>query len=125
MRNGKKIKENHNNQNNISYNKKNRGSSVIEVSLLIPIFMGCIYLYIMLFIFFMESSKQMCVLSENIYAEESEDLQGGFSLKKEGKMQMIQVKETGKLFEIELELRKDGSNPLENIRRWQLVTSGI
>jgi hypothetical protein len=122
MGNGRKRQKN---QNNTSNNKNNRGSSVIEVSLLIPIFMGCIYLYIMLFIFFMESSKQMCALSENIYAEESEDLQGGFSLKKEGKMQVIQVKESGKLFEIELELRKDGSDPLENIRRWQLVTSGI
>jgi hypothetical protein len=46
-------------------------------------------------------------------------------LKTEGKMQVIQVKETGKLFEIEMELGRDGSEPLENIRRWQLVTSGI
>jgi hypothetical protein len=105
--------------------RANRGSSIIEISLLIPIFMGCIYLYIMLFLFFMESSKQMCAMSESIYSQESASLQSGFSLKTEGKMQVIRVKETGKLFEIEMELGRDGSEPLENIRRWQLVTSGI
>jgi hypothetical protein len=105
--------------------RANRGSSIIEISLLIPIFMGCIYLYIMLFLFFMESSKQMCTMSESIYSQECASMQSGFSLKTEGKMQVIRVKETGKLFEIEMELRRDGSEPLENIRRWQLVTSGI
>ena len=46
--------------------KKNRGSAVIEMSLLMPIFLGCIYLYIMLFLFLLESGKGLEYMVENI-----------------------------------------------------------
>lgn len=106
----------------------NRGRTVIEITLLIPVFFGCIYLYIMLFLFLMESTKQMDHICEELYHTEAAklDSQGGeiiFHIK--GKTYTAAVYDTGKLFTIDLQLSRDGSDAIENIRRWQLAAGGI
>ena len=109
--------------------KKNRGSAVIEMSLLMPILLGCIYLYIMLFLFLLESGKGMEYMVENMYEtgnvkeDASEKLKETLSKRTQGNVKIFWLEEKGKLFDIYLEMRKDENDAVENIRRWQLVTS--
>ena len=65
-------------------------------------------------------------LARNLYDTESQvEEKEDKGIQKKGKMETVEVYEKGKLFEIQLELNKDGSDPIENIRRWQLATGGI
>ena len=109
--------------------KKNRGSAVIEMSLLMPILLGCIYLYIMLFLFLLESGKGMEYMVENIYEvgntenDTSEHFNDMVSERTEGNVKIYRIEEKGELFDLYLEMRRDENDAVENIRRWQLVTS--
>lgn len=108
--------------------KKNKGSAVIEMSLLMPILLGCIYLYIMLFLFLLKSGKEMEYMAQNMYEasnvgkENSGQWKEALSERTEGKVRIYRIEEKGELFELYLEMRKDENDAVENIRRWQLVT---
>ena len=105
--------------------RKNKGSAVIEITLLMPIFLGCIYFYIMLLMFLMASGKRMEKMAENMYMAENmemTDSEKDISVRTEGKVKIFQMEEKGKLFDIHVEMRKQEDNEMENIRRWQLVT---
>ena len=109
--------------------KKNKGSAVIEISLLMPILLGCIYLYIMLFLFLLESGKGMEYMVENMYEvgntekDTSEYFNDTVSERTEGNVKIYRIEEKGELFDLYLEMRRDENDAVENIRRWQLVTS--
>lgn len=109
-------------------NRRNRGSAVIEFTLLTPIFLGCIYFYIMLFLFFIGNGKKMEEISNYAYVAEErkqeygEGILGNVQIQKEGKLRVIRVEEQGKLFILRLEIRTDENDPVENLRRWQIVT---
>lgn len=111
-----------------SMRKKNKGSAVIETTLLIPVFLGCIYFYIMLFLFFVDSGKRMEQIAASMYKVQtaqngnSEEWEEDILIRTEGKMKIYRIEEEDGLFDIQLELRKDQNNAVENIRRWQLVT---
>lgn len=102
--------------------RNNRGSAVIELALLMPVILGFIYLYIMLFLFFTESGKWMAEVAEGIYAEEgTECLTEGIILRTEGETRIGSIQEEGKLFKMQIELRRDKNDAVKNIRRWQLI----
>lgn len=103
----------------------NRGSAIIEMTLLIPILLGCIYFYIMLFLFLTETAGDMYRMAEYLYESERTNENVAGIVSKSGNTEIISIKSTGKLFEIRAELRRDASDAIENIRRWQLVTGGI
>lgn len=106
--------------------RDNRGSTIIEMTLLIPVLLGCIYFYIMLFLFLIETAEDMYIMAEYLYEPErtkQENVIGTIS--KNGNTEIIRIQNTGELFEIKTELRKDASDVIENIRRWQLATGGI
>lgn len=101
-----------------------RGSAIVEVTLLVPIFIGCIYGYIMLFLFFMESGHELEIMSECLYEETSRSTESpkrGENLRKEGNVKIIEKEKKGEFFVLKMELRKDESDPVKNIRRWQLL----
>lgn len=100
--------------------EKNKGSAVIEMTLLMPILLGCIYFYIMLFLFFVQSGKRMAEIADCIYEENIEETEE-VMMRTEGNVKIGKVEEEGKLFRIHIELRKDKNDPVKNIRRWQLV----
>lgn len=108
--------------------RKNCGSAVIELTMLMPVLLGCIYLYIMLFLFFVKSGKGMEELADCIYRiqtnsdRESEESGNGILVRTQGKVKTAKMEQQGNLFTIRIELRKDENNPVENLRRWQLVT---
>ena len=106
--------------------KKNRGSAVIEFTLLTPILFGCIYLYIVWFLFLIESGKRMEQLTEYIYqtevAQDQHSSSEGIQFRKEGNTKEAGIDEQEGLFHIRLTIRKDENDPVKNIRRWQFVT---
>ena len=112
----------------IRKNKRNRGSTVIEMSLLIPVFLGCIYFYIMLFLFFTQAAKKTEEISEYAYMSESTKteqqkvLPDNVRVQREGKIRVIKLEEQGKLFTLKTEFRRDENDPVQNLRRWQLVS---
>lgn len=107
--------------------KRNKGSATIEITLLMPIFLGCIYFYIMLFLFLIESGKDMQILAEYLYLEEGNQVtfeqteKKTFVKQNDGKIVITSIKEEFSIFEINIELSKDSNNAIENIRRWQLA----
>lgn len=112
----------------IRKNKRNKGSTVIEMSLLIPVFMGCIYFYIMLFLFFTRAAKKVEEVSEYAYrkagtkVEQKGTVPEHVRIQMEGKVRVIKVEEQGKLFTFQTEFRRDENDPVQNLRRWQLVS---
>lgn len=104
--------------------KKNQGSAVIEMTLLMPVILGCIFLSIMVFLYFADSSKKICSLSEVLYQKEGqqeENLVENIQIQKKSGLKRAWIEEEGKWFRIQLELWKDAHEPVENIRRWQLA----
>lgn len=101
--------------------RKNKGSTVIEMSLLMPVFLGFIYFYIMLFLFFTGSGKRMEEVAEGIYGTDLTETAEDISLRTEGEVRIGTIEEEVKIFTIRVELRKDKNDPVKNIRRWQLI----
>lgn len=101
-------------------NRRNRGSAVIELSLLMPFLLGVIYLYIMMFLFFIGSAKRMEMVAEELYRERTESVKE-VTLRTEGEMRIGTVEQEERLFMIQVELRQDKNDPVKNIRRWQLI----
>lgn len=112
--------------------KQNRGSAVIEMTLLMPVFLGCIYFYIMFFLFLFDSSNQLQQMAEVLYQDrtaedetaigQTEDMVEARVLRKEGEVLIIELKKEGKLFDTELELRRaDDEDVVKKLRRWQFA----
>ena len=102
--------------------KKNYGSTIIEVTLMIPVILGCIYFYIMSMLYLVEHGKVVNELSENLYeavydkeADVSSDVNGGIA-SYEGSFEK---------YDISLTLRSDSSDPVKSLRRWQLIADTI
>lgn len=108
---------------------KNRGSAIVEMTLLIPILLGVIYLYIMLFLFLVQSGKCMGVMADALYSGEemtatttktinlSKNTQGN-------KVSIFLSESTGK-FDIELQMHRKEDTVVRNIRRWQLAADTL
>lgn len=106
----------------------NRGSSVIEMTLLMPIILGVLYLYIGLFLFFVDSSKQMKNMTEALYCTEEENgEQGNICMvrQEQGSKLSVSVTDTTGMFNMDLELHRNDDSIVKNIRRWQLATDTI
>lgn len=107
--------------------KRNQGSAIIEMTLLIPIFIGCIIMFIMLFLFLMDAGRKQYILCETLYSVDVTDGKADLpgtdlgSLKKEGTVLKIIYQEQGKGLQYHLSMRRNGNDPVKNIRRWQLA----
>lgn len=109
----------------------NRGSIIIEMTLLMPVFLVVFYFYIMTFLYYVETGKQMNELAVMLYQENGES---GEVLP--GKTETIQIYNQGgtwtgilqdrqKWTDITLVMKRDGSNPVRNLRRWQIVADTV
>lgn len=99
--------------------KKNKGSAVIEISMLIPIFFLCIYGYIMIFLCFIDAGRKWNQMSLCLYSKER--IEKNFEQKTTKNMRTIKGNSKYSFFFIDLELRKGEVDPVENIRRWQWI----
>ena len=106
----------------------NRGSAVIEMTLIMPVLLVVFYLYISIFLFYVQSGKSMKDMAEVLYCtEEIENYtyEGDFTVRENGNTKSVCIKESEALFELNLELRRNDDSVVEKIRRWQLATDTI
>lgn len=109
----------------------NKGSAIIEITLLIPVFLGCIFFFIMYFMFLINSGKQMSYMCEQLYdvkiayLEENSGKTQYCNIKKEGTVLKIYYKEQGKWFDYSLLFKRNGNDKVKNIRRWQLAAGKL
>ncbi len=109
--------------------RKNKGSAVIEATLLIPIFLGIVYFYIFFVLFEIESGNCLESMVEYKYniktKSDIENVDTGIGIIDQGNTRIIQMKKTEQFFNVQLELKGYIGNPAEKIRRWQLAVSTI
>ena len=105
--------------------QKNRGSIIIEMTLLISVFMGVIFFYITFFLFLINSAGQMEQTAEYLYCANEERSDTGkpvnMRIQKQGDIETAWFEETDSRFLVHVKYKRWVKNPVENIRRWQLA----
>ena len=107
--------------------RRNVGSIIVEFTVLMPIFLICIYLYIMAFLYYMEAGKGMDRLSEAIYGQQEEAVVSGESIyiNKRGANREGTFRKENKWAVTEITMKKDISDPVRNLRRWQIIADTV
>lgn len=111
----------------------NCGSAIIEMTFLIPILLGIIYLYITFFLFLIESSQYKEWIVESLYCSQEtqgdtseqagvKNMDGIIKMSKQGTQISVFVNQKAELFDIELEMHRKEDSAVKNIRRWQLAS---
>ena len=70
----------------------------------------------------MEEVSEYAYMSVSTKTEQQKVLSDNARVQREGKIRVIKVEEQGKLFTFQMEFRKDENDPVQNLRRWQLVS---
>ncbi len=108
---------------------KNRGAAIVEMTLLIPILLGIIYLYIMLFLFLVQSGKYMAAMADTLYSRNNstrEHTQNiNLSCSTQGTKESVFLHEGLGGFDIELEMHRKEDNAVKNIRRWKIAADTL
>lgn len=110
--------------------KKNKGSAIIEITLLVPVLFGCIFFYIMSMLFLVEHGKMVDIISEKLYAEEKTVTDSVISYSgcceyNDGSTKVAEYTGEYEKYDIVLELKKYAGDTVKNLRRWQLVADTI
>lgn len=111
--------------------RKNDGSAIVEMTLLIPILLGLLYMYISLFLFMIETGRDMNYLAETLYSVEKSTQEsnntnyGNVKTYKQGSAYYITMRDVSGMFHIDLEMRRYGDFTVKNIRRWQLAIDTV
>ena len=107
--------------------RRNVGSIIVEFTVLMPIFLICIYLYIMAFLYYMEAAKGMDRLSEAIYGQQEESVVSVESIyiNKRGANREGTFRKENKWAVTEITMKKDISDPVRNLRRWQIIADTV
>ena len=109
--------------------KKNKGSSIIEFTLLVPILFGCIYFYVLSMLFIVEHGKMADTLSKQLYESEESALEAinnnGSHESKEGGTEVVNYKGDYEKYDIVLEFKKNANDTVKCLRRWQFVADTV
>ncbi len=129
------IRDNDNNpyKDNKKVTMKNKGSAVIEITLMIPVILGCIYFYIMSMLYLVEHGRVVDKLSEELYdsisfgydsgaADDSVSDNDTIGIINKG---VAEYEEDYENYTISVRLKVDDSNPVKSLRRWQLIADTI
>lgn len=100
---------------------------IIEMTLLMPVFLFVIYMYIMAFLYYVDMGKQMSQVCESVYEYPAMDTeyQNGIQLRKQGGTLAGQYQEEERWANITITVRRNISDPVTNLRRWQVVTDAV
>ncbi len=104
--------------------KRNQGSAVIEMTLLMPIILGIFFLYISTFLCFISESKYIEAMSNYLYSDVAVENSGMNKVQQGGKVSVFFSTTFGQ-FDMDLELHRNEDNAVENIRRWQFATDTL
>lgn len=111
--------------------RNNKGSAIIEMTLLISILLGIIYLYISLFVFMIETGKEMNGMVECMYSLDNSQTNAGVSnnsngsISQQGNIICARVNQISGMFLMDLELRRYSDSAVKNIRRWKLAIDTV
>ncbi len=111
--------------------ENNRGSAIIEITLLIPVIFFSVYFYIMSMLYITNNGKAADELSDQLYAEEGDDSVNEVGIEttgerqKQGNIEIIKCNDVFGNYNISFEFRKCADNPVKNLRRWQFVADTI
>ena len=128
---------------------RNKGSAIIEITIMVPIIFGCIYFYIMSMLYIVEHGKVADGLSRQLYTVSSKTVKANSTLpapakvntsstdltnaedeefgavQKEGGTEIIRYSGIFEKYNIEMELKKNGDNAVKNLRRWQFIADTV
>lgn len=109
--------------------KKNQGSAIIEMTMMIPVYIGVFYLYILLFLFHIEVGFLFQDMIEYIYptdikcdVQEKED---DVTITQQGNIKVVRMSNSNHIFQVQLVLKGNIDDPIEKIRRWQIAIDTI
>lgn len=105
--------------------RKNRGSAIIEMTMLIPIYLGIFYFYIIFFLFLIECGFLSQDMLECMYNVETKSAIQGINLIQQGNTKVVKASDTNKIFHICLELKGNAEDSTDKIRRWQIAVDTI
>lgn len=102
--------------------EKNRGSMIVEYTLLMPVFLGVVYLYILCFLLLVQQGGCMEAAAEALYQKQSflkyEEIQ-------KGNKRSIVVKQENGSFRIEGSFKGVEQDAIKTIRRWQIAIDTV
>ena len=105
--------------------RKNRGSAIIEMTMLIPIFLGIFYLYIMFFLFLIECGFLLQGMVECIYNVETKSEIHEMMATQQGNTKVVKASKMNNIFPIYLELKGSAEDSADKVRRWQIAVDTI
>ncbi len=113
----------------MSCKKRNKGMAVVEMTLLIPIILGVVYLYIMLFLYLTECATERQILVKALYTDSNDEYSSSgtadikTSISKH--MERAYVQKDWEGFHVTDEMCKGEDSVLEDIRRWQIARNAL
>lgn len=105
--------------------RKNRGSIVVEMTLLMPVFLLCVFLYITAFLYYVEAAEQMYLASAALYLTTDDAGENEVFIYKRGGTSIATAERSERYADVKVELRKDAGNPIQNLRRWQSIADAV
>ena len=109
--------------------RKNRGSAVVEISLLMPIYIGVFFLYIAFFLFLIECGFIMQDMLEYMYHSETKSenhhSRYNISVVNQGNVRTVNVSDYREGLTIYFEVRGNSEDFPDKIRRWQIAVDTV
>lgn len=109
--------------------RKNRGSAIIEMTMLIPVYLGIFYFYILFFLFLIECGFLLQGMLECIYDVETKSAiqktGGNIWETQQGNVKVVKTSGTNKVFKMYMELRGNTEDSTDKVRRWQIAVDTI
>ncbi len=113
----------------IKHTPKNRGSAIVEMTMLIPVYIGVIVLYINFFLYTIEYGFIMQGMLECLYKPETKSQilreRADVSTVRQGSTTIIRGMKTDRFYEINIELMGNEEDPADKIRRWQIAVGTV
>ncbi len=113
----------------VSRRRKNKGMAVVELTLLIPIVLGVVYLYIMLFLYLTECANTRQILAKTLYMDSLADEGGSGNVQAKvltsKHIERAYSEKDWEGFCVRDEMCKGEDSILEDIRRWQIARNAL
>lgn len=109
--------------------KRNQGSMIIELTILMPVFLLCVVLYLSAFLYYVKTVKQTAQAADVLYSKsvrtEAEMCDSSLRIHRQGSTDIATSISQQKYTNIKVEMKKDAGNPISNLRRWKNIADAV
>lgn len=109
--------------------RKNRGNMIVEVTILMPVFLLCVVLYIYAFLYYVRIAEQTAFISEQLYTKgevmTNNKQDCSVYIYQQGNTDVVTSQSQYRYTDIRVEMKKDAGNPVRNLRRWQSIADAV